>query len=118
MASTVTDPFLLAWLNQGPRQGAFGGQYVPSNQGTQVASLAPSASQQNNINSGLFYNTPESSGQTRVDNFGSGINPYPEPGPATLTGGFNRWLGRAGGENLDHLRPPGWSDNPASSFRA
>ena len=118
MASTVTDPFLLAWLNQGQRQGAFGGLYVPSNQGTQVASLAPSASQQNNINSGLFYNTPETSGQTRVDNFGSGINPYPEPGPATLTGGFNRWLGRAGGENLDHLRPPGWSDNPASSFMA
>ena len=118
MASTVPDPFLLAWLNQGPRQGAFGGQYVPSNQGTQVASLAPSASQQGNINSGLFYNAPETSDNTHVDNFGSGVNPYSKPGPATLTGGFNRWLGRAGGENLDHLRPPGWSDNPASSFMA
>jgi len=115
MASTVTNPDLLRWLQS---RNAFGGQYGSPNQGTQVASLAPSASQQNNINSGLFYNTPETSGQTRVDNFGSGINPYPEPGPATLTGGFNRWLGRAGGENLDHLRPPGWGDNPASSFMA
>ena len=72
MASTVTDPFLLAWLNQGPRQGAFGGQYVPSNQGTQVASAAPP---QGNVLRRLLFDNPETSEQSRADNFGSGINP-------------------------------------------
>ena len=65
--------------------------YVPSNQGTQVASLAPSASQQNNINSGLFYNAPETSDQTRADNFGRDPHPYKNPGPATLKEGFDLW---------------------------
>jgi hypothetical protein len=114
MASTVTNPDLLAWLRG---RNAFGGQYGSPNQGTQVASAAPP---QGNVLRRLLFDNPQTDGsdQARINNFGSGVNPYPEPGPATLTGGFNRWLGRAGGENLDHLRPPGWSDNPASSFMA
>ena len=113
MVTPVNNPFLLDWLH---RRGAFGGQYGPPNQGTQLASLASPASQQGNVRRQLLFDAPVSSeagsDQTRVDNFGSGVNPYSKPGSATLAGGFQRWIDNARGNSLDHLSGTGFGDNP------
>ena len=113
MVTPVNNPALLDWLQ---RRGAFGGQYGSPNQGTQLASLASPASQQGNVRRQLLFDAPVSSeagsDQTRVDNFGSGVNPYSKPGSATLAGGFQRWIDNARGNSLDHLSGTGFGDNP------
>ena len=113
MVTPVNNPALLRWLQD---RGAFGGQYGSPNQGTQLASLASPASQQGNVRRQLLFDAPVSSeagsDQTRVDNFGSGVNPYSKPGSATLAGGFQRWIDNARGNSLDHLSGTGFGDNP------
>ena len=114
MVTPVNNPALLDWLQ---RRGAFGGQYGPPNQGTQLASLASPSFQQGNVRRQLLFDAPVSSeagsDQTRVDNFGDGTNPYSKPGPATLAGGARRWMDKISGKpQYDFLEPSGFGDNP------